>query len=139
LSQELFWKDPQGNWVKCDTPEKSKSMHLERIRKRHEALEKEGFLCSLGWRMNIGTEHASLLDGGIRYAEQKGQATITIRDWNNERHEDVPLEIAKGILQEIVERQMTLLYGKWSLQERVRSASRWEDIETLEAEYERGW
>ncbi len=139
MSQDLFWKDSQGNWVKCDTPEKSKPMHLEKIRKKHEALEKEGFFCSLGWRMNIGTEHASLLDGGIRYAEQKGQTTIIIRDWDNDRHEGVPLENAKAILQEIVERQMALLYGKWSLQERMRSAGSWEEIQALEAEYERGW
>jgi len=137
---DVFWKDPStGEWVLCDTAEKAKPMHLDRIRRRHEALEKEGFICSQGWRMNIGTEHATLLDGGIRYAEQKVQPNITIRDYENETHADVPLEVARGILEEIVARQMALLYGKWDLQARVKNAASLEELDALKLEYEEGW
>lgn len=139
MAPELWWKNPAGEWVKVDSPEKAKPMHLERIKKKHEALEKEGFSCSQGWRMNVGTEHATLLDGGIRYAEQKGQGSLTIRDWGNVKHEGVPLEVARAILAEIVERQMSLLYGKWGLQERVEAAESFEELTSIQREYEGGW
>ena len=58
-----------------------------------------------GWRMNIGTEHAALLDGGIRYAELKGQVALTIRDWNNGTQWGFPWERQREILAEISGRQ----------------------------------
>lgn len=139
MAPELWWKNPDGEWVLIDTPEKAKPMHLERIKRRYEELEREGFVCSTGWRMNVGTEHATLLDGGIRYAESKGQESLTVRDWHNVKHEGVPLSVARQILAEIVERQMTLLYGKWALQDRVASAQTFAELEEIEREYWGGW
>jgi|GEM_PF-4022803 len=139
MAPVIKWKDGSGNWILCDTPEKSRLMHLDRIRKRHEALVKEGFMCTQGWRMNIGTEHATLLDGGIRFAEQMGQVAITVRDWHNQKHEGISLEVARGILEEIVAEQMRLLYRKWDFQDQVKTAETWEVLQALQAEYEGDW
>jgi len=81
-----------------------------------------GYTCTNGVTMDSTIDAVQLFREGIRLEQELGNSTITIRDFNNTVHLDVPLSEAVQMARELALNIEAQLSKKWTLQGQVDAA-----------------
>jgi hypothetical protein len=108
-----------------------KAAKCDEIKAASESALASGYTMSNGIKGNCGLEDVVMLRGGIELVEAAGGTELTeYRDFNNQRHFNVPIATARTMLVELMLWQAGIFHKKWELQDQIKAA---ETIEAAEA------
>lgn len=100
---------------------KAEANAYKRVTAYISGLFSSGFTTTEGITMDTTTDDVRLLDDGMDLANRNGETVMTLRDFNNTLHANIPLANVEVMIKELATNARSILGQKWMLEEQIKA------------------
>lgn len=126
------WQDITGQWPPPPNLDDAKAMQAAVVSQAFETALLAGYMTTLNIKMDATLEALQKLKTGYDFCVLMGDATMTVVDYDNVVHADLPLADIVKIMKEVGGNYQTLYLKKQTLRGQVLAASTAEQVAAVE-------